>query len=188
MKTTIYTTLIILFLYGTGLTAQEKIASEKFGKTLNLGLGLGYYGYVGHAMPVVHANFELDIARNLTIAPFITVYTYRQNYYWGDQNNKYRNYYYRETVIPIGGKVSYYFDQLFKAGSKWDFYLAGSLGFAIRTTTWESGYYGETTIRQRSSPLYIDAHIGSEYHMNEKTGLFLDLSSGVSTFGLAIHF
>lgn len=172
-------------------TAQEKTnentSSEKYGNTLNVGLGIGYYGYVGHAMPVLSANYEFDVAKNFTLAPFIAVYTYQNSYYWGNKNYPYRNYYYRSTVIPIGVKGTYYFDQLLKANDKWDFYLAGSLGLAIRKTTWESDYYGETYVRHGSSGLYLDGHIGAEYHINQKLGLFLDLSTGMSTAGLAIH-
>lgn len=173
----------------TTITEKESLASpEKFGGALNLGLGIGYYGYVGHSIPVLHANFELGVAKNFTLAPFITYYSYQNNYFWGNPKYPYKNYYYRQTVIPIGIKGSYYFDQILNAGSKWDFYLAGSLGFAIRTTTWENGYYGETAVNHGASATYLDLHIGTEYHMNNKTGLFLDLSSGVSTFGLSIHF
>jgi len=35
--------------------------------------------------------------------------------------------------------------------------------------------------------LFLNIHIGAEYHINKKVGVFLDLSSGVSTIGLAIH-
>src|SRR4051812_9250053 len=112
MKTKIFTTLFFLMLLGTSLSAQKAASPEKFGRTLNLGVGVGYYGYVGHPMPVLHANFEFDIVRNLTIAPFITYYSYRKYHYWGNDNNQYRDYYYRETVVPIGAKASYYFDEL----------------------------------------------------------------------------
>ena len=192
----VFGTIFLLTILSFNISAQETTSSnakltsssEKFGKTLNLGLGLGYYGYVGHSMPVVHANFEFDVAKNFTLSPFITYYSYQNNYYWGNKYYPDRYYYYRETVIPIGVKGSYYFDQLLHANSKWDFYGAGSLGFAIRKTIWESGYYGETTINQGSGALYLDLHAGAEYHINNKTGLFLDLSSGVSTFGIALHF
>lgn len=160
---------------------------ESYGNTLNIGLGIGYYGYIGHTLPVVNANFEFNVARNFTLAPFITVYSYRKNYYWGNNNNPYKYYYYRQTVIPVGVKGTYYFDQLLGAGSNWDFYLAASLGFAIRKTVWEDGYYGETNIEHSSSGLYLDGHIGTEYHFNDKLGLYLDLSSGISTVGLAFH-
>lgn len=172
---------------GQTITAQES-SGESFGNTLNLGVGIGYYGYVGRTLPVIHADYEFNVARNFTLAPFITVFSYKNQYYWGSPNHEYKNYYYRQTVIPVGLKGTYYFDQLLGADSKWDFYLAASVGIAIRKTVWENGYYGEYTVGRNSSGLYLDGHIGTEYHINDKAGLFLDLSSGISTFGLAIHF
>jgi hypothetical protein len=161
-------------------------AQQKYGKTLNFGIGIGYYGYVGHSMPVLHFNYEFDAAKNFTLAPFISVYSYR-NYYWVG-NKKYNNYYaYRETVLPIGVKGTYYFDSILNADSKWDFYLAGSLGFAIRNVQWHDDYDGDHNIYRGAHPLYLDLHLGAEYHINNKLGLFLDLSSGTSTLGLAFH-
>lgn len=187
MKTIIIISLFLVTIIGTTVSAQETTNSEKFGKTLNTGIGIGYYGYVGQFMPVLHANYEFDVAKNFTLAPFITVYSYEKNYYWGNKNYPDRYYFYRVTVIPVGVKGAYYFDQLLHANSKWDFYAASSLGFAIRKTNWENGYYGEKSVRHGSSGLYLDVHIGSECHLNNKLGLFLDLSSGISTFGLAVH-
>lgn len=192
MKKIFFTSLALIALT-SDLRAQETAAtqaslSEKFGNTLNLAVGIGYYRYVGHSTPVFHADFEFEVAKNLTLAPFITYYSYQNYYYWGNPKYPYKDYYYRQTVIPVGVKCSYYFDQLLQAGPKWDFYLAGSLGFTIRTTRWENGYYGETTIKNGSSGLYLDIHAGTEYHLSNKLGLFLDLSTGISTFGLGIHF
>lgn len=189
--------IIIPILFFSALTinsnAQDKPAAEKYGKTLNLGAGIGYYGHVRNTIPVGMLNYEFDVARNFTLAPFIGVYTYQNYYYWGNPNKpnydpSYRQYSYRETAVPVGVKGSYYFDQLFRANAKWDFYASGSLGFVFRTVRWESGYYGDQNVYQSASPLYLNAHVGAEYHMNQKAGLFLDLSSGVSTFGLALHF
>jgi hypothetical protein len=177
----------VLLLAGQTATAQKAVKSEKFGHTLNLGVGIGYYGYIGHSMPVLHADYEFDVARSFTLAPFINYFSYTNHSYWGDPSNPYKNYSYRETVIPIGLKGTYYFDRILGAGSKWDFYLAGSLGFAIRRTTWENGYYGTKTINQGTGALYLDLHAGAEYHISRKTGVFLDLSTGVSTLGLGIH-
>jgi hypothetical protein len=166
-------------------------AQEKYGKTLNLGLGLGgysgYYGYVGHSLPVFHANYEFDVAKNFTLAPFITFYTYTNDYYYSNKHDPFRYYTYRQTVIPIGVKGTYYFDDLLKANNKWDFYLAGSLGFAIVNESWSNGYYGDPNYFGRPSSLFFDVHIGAEYHFNSSLGAFLDISSGVSTIGLAIH-
>lgn len=187
MKKLLLATAIFSVMLGGTITAQES-NGESFGNTLNLGVGIGYYGYVGRTLPVIHADYEFNVAPNFTLAPFVTVYSYKNYYYWGGPNHPYRDYYYRQTVIPVGIKGTYYFDQLLGAGSKWDFYLGASLGIAIRKTTWESGYEGNYVVAHSSSGLYLDGHIGTEYHINDKAGLFLDLSSGISTFGLAIHF
>jgi hypothetical protein len=174
MKKITLTLLLALILSGTNLFAQ----SEKYGHTLNLGIGVGYYGYYHHAgrtLPVLDLNYEFDVARNFTLAPFISLYSYRE-----DEKH------YRESIIPIGVKGTYYFDQALNAGSNWDFYLGGSLGFAIKTSTWDDGYSGETYY-QNVSPMYLNLHLGTEYHLSNKVGLFLDLSTGVSTLGLAFH-
>lgn len=159
---------------------------EKFGNTLNLGLGLGYYRHVEHPMPVFHFNYEFDVLRNFTLAPFITFYSYRNSHYWGDHDNHYG---YRQLVIPMGVKAAYYFDELLRTNSKWDFYAAGSLGFALRHTSWDNDFDGDGIHSGYGpSPLYVDLHLGTEYHFNQKIGGFLDLSTGVSTIGLAVHF
>jgi hypothetical protein len=170
-------------------TTLDVTTHEKFGNTLNLGGGVGYYGYVGHPIPVGMINFEFDVAKNFTLAPFVGFYTYQRYYYWGNPNDgTYRQYAYRTTAIPAGVKGTYYFDQLFHANPKWDFYAAGSVGFVFRTTEWESGYYGDRNVYQNINPMYLAIHAGAEYHMTQKAGLFLDLSTAVSTIGLAIHF
>lgn len=175
--------LVLLF----SIVSKNTGAQEKYGKTLNLGVGIGYYGYIGHTLPVLHLNYELGVAKNFTLAPFISFYTYTNRYYWGNKNYPYRYYNYRETVIPVGIKGTYYFDSFLEANSNWDFYLAGSLGFAIVNKRWDNDYYGDKDYYRGPSPLYLDIHIGTEYHINKKIGLFLDLSSGVSTIGLAFH-
>lgn len=174
-------------LLAAGLLSTASNAQERFGNTLNLGLGVGYYGYY-YAAPALALNYEFDVFRNFTLAPSIAASTYRDYRYWGNPNYPYRDYYYRETMIPIGVKGSYYFDELFKANDSWDFYAAMSLGVTIRTVHWEDGYYGDRVIRSYSSPLYANLHIGAEYHFNTRVGLFLDLSTGFSTVGLGFHF
>jgi hypothetical protein len=188
MKKIIITSLLFLTALSFSVSAQEKSSGEQYGKTLNLGLGIGYYGYLGGSTPVLHLNYEFDVAKDFTIAPFITFYSYRRDYYWGGNKNFPARYYsYRETVIPIGAKGTYYFDDLLHANSKWDFYLAASLGFAIVNSSWENGYEGDQNVYQHANSLYLDFHAGAEYHFNNNLGAFLDLSTGVSTIGLAIH-
>lgn len=168
-------------------TSQTTKSIEKYGKTLNTGIGIGYYGTVGKKMPVLHFDYEIDIIKNLTLAPSVSFFTYQKYENWGNPFYTYKDYRYRQTVVPIGIKGTYYFDDLVKINAKWDIYLASSLGFKIIKTSWESDYQGSKTTRDEISRIYLDLHIGSEYHLKEKIGLFIDLSTGVSTFGLAIH-
>jgi hypothetical protein len=178
MKIKLLSLLFLLFMIGSNISAQQNVSySERYGHTLNLGLGVGgyagYYGYVNQSVPVFHINYEFDVAQSFTLAPFATFFSYHRNYY-------------QETVIPIGVKGTYYFDQILGANQNWDFYLAGSLGFSLVHTSWDNGYYQDNTY-QAANPVFLDLHIGAEYHLSQKIGLFLDLSTGVSTIGLAFH-
>ncbi len=186
MKKLTFALLILFVISGSNIFAQKTAASQKYGRTLNLGLGVGgyygYYGYVGRSLPVFHINYEFDVARNFTLAPFVSFSTYRHAYYWHDNN-----YYYHSTLIPLGIKGTYYLDQLLRADSHWDFYLAGSLGFVIVRSSWDDGYGGDTNYYSDGNPLFLDLHIGTEYHFNNHLGAFLDFSTGVSTIGLAFR-
>jgi len=175
--------LILITCFGKNMRSQEK-----FGNTLNVGAGFGYYGYYYGYAPALHLNYEFDVFKNFTLAPFASVITYRSYRYWGNDRYPYRDYYYRETIVPVGVKGSYYFDELLNANEKWDFYAAASLGVAFRTTTWDRDYYGDRYVRSYASPLYGDLHIGTEAHLSSKVGLYLDLSTGMSTLGLGFHF
>lgn len=179
MKKVTLTFILALTIIGTTTFAQKNYSSQGYGHTLNLGLGIGgyygYYHYAGHSLPVFNINYEFDVARNFTLAPFATFWTYRNDHD-----------HYRESIIPVGVKGTYYLDQALNAGSAWDFYLAGSLGFAIVRSTWDDGYSGETYYHN-VSPLFLDLHVGTEYHLSNRVGLFLDLSTGVSTLGLSFR-
>jgi hypothetical protein len=187
MKNKILIALICFATIGAKLEAQKKYTgTSNYGNTLNVGLGLGgyagYYGYIGRSLPVININYEFNVAKDFTLAPFLTAYSYGQKYYYGSQY-----YNYRQTVIPIGVKGSYYFDRLLEANRNWDFYGAGSLGFAFVNTTWDAGYNGNKNYYPNGNPLFLDLHAGVEYHINNRTGVYLDLSTGVTTIGLAFH-
>ncbi len=178
MKKLTMALIFLALITGTTAYAQRNNGSESHGRTFNLGVGIGgysgYYGYLGRSLPVLHINYEFDVANSLTLAPFATFYTYRGDHY-------------RETVIPIGLKATFYLDQLLRANSNWDFYLGGSVGFAIVNSSWDSDYSGDRNYWHNPGRLFLDVHLGAEYHINSDLGIFLDLSNGVSTIGLAIH-
>jgi len=177
------TTFLLLFFALLNLNgfAQRIYYSEleKHGNVLNVGIGVGgytgYYGLSGHTLPVFNINYEFDVLNDVTLAPFATIYSYRDEIK-----------HYRETIIPVGIKGSVYFDQLFNTNTKWDIYLAGSVGYSITNASWDQGYSGETYY-QDVSPLFLDLHLGTEYHISNRIGILLELSTGVSTIGLAFH-
>ncbi len=165
-------------------------AQEKYGTTVNLGLGIGgysgYYRNIGYYLPIVHLDVEFDVAKNFTLAPFINFGSYAYHY----QRN-HIDYIHKVTIMPVGVKASYYLDELLQAGSKWDFYVAGSLGAVLVRSTWNDPYYINGDYYDyyytHGNQLYFDLHLGAEYHINNHVGIYLDLSNGLSTAGIAIH-
>lgn len=179
--------IIFLLITSGGVNAQDKYEiSERYGRTLNIGAGIGYYGYTHNPLPVALINYEIGIINHFTLAPFAGLYSYRNNQYGFNTNPN--GYSYRETVAPLGIKASYYLDRLLRAGRKWDFYGAASVAYMLRNVAWDTDYYGSRNVYQSSGAFYADVHIGTEYHFTGNTGLFLDISTGVSSAGLAIHF
>ncbi len=162
--------------------------SDNYGQTLNVGLGIGYYGLGGHSGPALNINYEFDLHRNFTLVPFIGFYSYSDYVYWGDPNYPFRNYAYRETFIPAGVKLAYYFDKVLHAPPGWNFYAALSGGFVFRFVYWAGDYYGDKSMPYSPGPLYLNLHAGARYGLTSQWGVFLDLSTGVSSIGMSYHF
>lgn len=169
-------------LFANTASAQITRNCERHGDALNLGLGVAYFGNL-HSALYITGNYEFDVARNFTLAPFIGYTSSRSDDYIWQKSA----YYYTHTVIPIGVKGTYYFDDLLGLNPKWDIYAGASLGFNYDRITWSNGYTGDKSVASAASPLYLGFHLGSEYHFNRKLGMFLDLSTVVTTVGLAIH-
>ena len=156
---------------------------EYFGNTLNIGVGPGYFGATLMRSPYFTFNYEVDVLRNFTLAPFVGFSTYRSNpQVWGP-----RYYDYRGTIMPLGVKASYYFDEVIELPERWDLYAAGSLGYTIISKRWEDGYGGSVGTLPGIRPLFLDIHIGAEYQVTDATGIFLDLSTGTSVVGVGLH-
>ncbi len=155
---------------------------ETYGKTANIGLGIGYRNAFRASLPILHFNYEFDVAKNFTLAPFVTLIHYRYHYDW--KGTRYR---YNAWTIPVGLRGSYYFDELFNLDSKFDIYGGGSVGFTIYNGRWDDDKYDGPDYDGGYSQLYLDLHVGAEYHIKENLGLFVDFSTGISTIGLAIH-
>jgi hypothetical protein len=170
-------------------SALNVFAQKKYDNVVNVGVGIGgyagYYSYVEQSLPVFHVNYEIAAAKDFTLAPFIGFFSYKKSYYFGNAVKGYKYYAYHETVVPIGIKGFYYFDRFIKENSKWDLYVAGSIGFAIRNKYWDSDYFGDQDYYNKGGNVFLDLHLGAQYNFNNKLGAFADLSNGVSTLGLA---
>jgi len=142
-----------------------------------------------HPMPAFQINYELQVANSFTLAPMVSYYTCIDKYMCGtiEEPNRYSTYH--TTVVPIGLKGTYYFDELLGAGKDWDFYMAGSIGMLLVDSKLVDGGPEIPNINNNNSngTVTFDLHIGTEYHINKTFGIFLDLSTGISTIGVAIH-
>ena len=164
-------------------TTYVPYSYSDYGHTWNIGVGPGYFGRSFLRSPYLTVNYEFDVANNFTIAPFIGFSSFRSNPLpWS--NGYYR---YRGTIVPVGAKASYYFDDVLELPANWDIYAAASLGAIYVNKRWEEGYTGRTGDIPGVNPVYVDLHIGAEYHVNDATGIFVDLSGNVSTIGVALH-
>lgn len=182
----IITMLLVIAVSSFTLSAQKTTPhTYKNGGTINMGVGgggyHGYSGYIGRTLPVVHFDYEIGITKSLTLAPFINLYNMSKSTYWGSQEDPFRYH------APVGVKGTYYLNKFLHATSKWDFYVGGSLGGSIEMKKVVEGEHEISKTYNNGRPLFFDTHMGAEYHINKALGVFLDLSSGVSTIGIAIR-
>ncbi len=159
---------------------------ESYGNTVNVGLSLAYYKFVGEAVPAVRINYEIDVAEDITVAPFVGYFGFH-SFAFPDKNSPLYRHYYREIVMPMGATGYYYFDGLLGDHEAWDFYAGLSLGIQYRRKTWTDGYVGASTVAKNTADFYYDGHIGVEYHLSSKIGAYLDLSKGMTMFGIGVH-
>lgn len=191
VKFVLVTILIAMGFYAQAQQAQQikegQYYFDRYGNTLNGGIGLVHFGYIGRTLPALHLNYEFDVARNFTLAPFISYSGFKDFRYGGYPDLPYRDYYYKYTVVPVGIKGTYYFDELLNVGPRWDIYAGVSAGMNFQKKVRDAGYYGPRTVELDVNGMSLDLHLGAEYHINERIGVFADMSSGISTMGLAAH-
>lgn len=152
LKPLLIITLAIGLFCTQNATAQKKSnasSSETYGNVLNVGIGLDFL----ISAPILHANYEFDIAKNFTLAPYVNVPSYL-------------------SFLQFGAKGTYYFDDLIELNKNWDLFLGASAGLTFPYHNWDNKI--------------LSLHVGSEYHINDRIGVYLDLSR-FSTIGIAIR-
>lgn len=178
--------LFLVIMFSASFLVLKAAPGEQFGNTVNVGGGAGYYSYANQTSPVIHADFEFGLLRNFTLGPSVSFFAYRNGYYVGNPVDGDRHYYY-EAVVPVGVKGTYYFDELLQAGEQWDFYAATTVGYAFTKSRWDHGYDGDRDVFHGARPFIMDVHIGAEFHLNPKLGVYADLSTSCATIGFSFH-
>ena len=171
---------------GNFCVAQNKLP-EQFGSTLNLGPILNYGLNSNANLLYFHVEYEIDLVKNLTIAPFVNFSNITRNNYFNELNSPNKINYYSQPIMPVGIKFTYYLDPIVNLHPKWDLFMGGSTGFAIRKIANKtSGLNSNQSINNGSSGLMFNLHLGTEYHFSKRGGVFLDVSRRTFSLGLAV--
>lgn len=124
-------------------------------KQLNLGVGLTSRGipfYIG---------FDAGARHDLSFGAEASF-----RYY----NEKWKNHFYRHSIIGISGNGNYHFNRVFSMPSNWDLYAGLNLGFYV--WNYAPGYDGRGT-----SGLGMGAQFGGRYYFSSKAGINLEFGS-----------
>ena len=125
---------IILTLVGVSMIATKTITAQAQ-RQLNFGL--------------IGVNFEIPIAKNISIAPAA-----------GTDFNL--------NHLSLGVKANYYFDELFGLNSSWDVYGGANVGFGIALNK-DNGNVND---------LDLGLQVGGRWFWNEKWGVFVEVGGG----------
>jgi len=179
LKTLLTIILVCFCIFSNG--QENKI--ETYGRSFNMGVGPGYFSASILPAPFFTINYEFDVLNNFTLAPFVSLASYKSE----ASIIASRYYYHRATILPFGIKATYYLDKLLKIPNKWDFYIGCSVGYTYIRKAWDFGYPGINGGIPGLREEYVHAHAGAEYHVSRKAGLFVDVSTGVAVVGVSIH-
>ncbi len=141
-------------------SAQER---ELHGSALNLGVGIG-----ARQAAVYHINYEFDVVPSFTIAPSASFYGYTK-------------------FVPIGVKGSFYFDDVLNLDREWDLYVGATAAMGIVSDEWNNQAYRDMYRFRGANNLFFDVHLGAEYQVTPRAGMFIDLASNAATIGIVLR-
>jgi outer membrane immunogenic protein len=127
------------------------------GKTqFNIGIGLSEWG-----IPV-YGGFDYGVDKDITLGGELSIRSYRE---------KYKNIFYRHSIIGISGNGNYHFNRILNIPKKFDFYAGLNIGFYA----WSSpkNYPGNY-----NSGLGLGVQVGGRYYLNNKTGINVEFGGG----------
>ncbi len=167
MKKTISTFVLGLIVLGVMQTANAQY--QKGDKLVNLGVGLGTYGAGGLGFG---GSFEYGIHDAISVG---AIAGYSGTSYYGSSF----------SVITIGARGSYHFNELLKLGNdKIDLY-AGA-GLAYRKVSWDalSGVLGNNY----GGGVFPLIHLGGKYYFSNNLAGYVELGSGFGTAQVGVAF
>lgn len=163
--------LVIGLLAGTQSFAQ--LAVDKGTKFVNLGIGVGGYGYFNGSGLGLNAAADFGVAKNITVGGVVGYRTY------GSGVNSF----------DIGARGSYHFNELLNLTTdKVDLYAG--IGISYYALSYGNTYLRAAGIDNTYSTVYVPIHIGGRYFFTESLGGFAELGSSLATLkiGLTLKF
>ncbi|HEV7349146.1 hypothetical protein [Telluribacter sp.] len=149
------------------LATQSAFAQyEKGDKLLNVGIGLGSYGYgnIGFG-----GSFEVGVHEAISVG---VLGGYSGTSYIG----------YNWSVLTIGARGSYHFNELLNLDNE-QLDLYAGLGLAYRNYS-----YGGIRDNFGYNPIGLLSHIGGRYYFKPNMAAFAELGSGFSALQVGLTF
>ncbi|GAB2548710.1 hypothetical protein [Spirosoma aerophilum] len=157
--------LVLGLLAGTQSFAQ--LAIDKGTKFVNLGIGVGGYGYYSGGGGIgLNAAADFGVAKNITVGGVVGYRSY------GSVGT------YKYNSFDIGARGSYHFNDLLNLTTdKADLYA----GIGLSYFSFSYGGYLDSY-----GTVYLPIHIGGRYFFSEKLGGFAELGSSLATLKLGL--
>ncbi len=165
MKKIHFSILLVLgLLAGTQSFAQ--LAVDKGTKFINLGIGVGGYGYYTGGGIGLNASADFGVAKNITVGGVVGYKSY------GSVAS------YNYHSFDIGARGSYHFNELLNLSTdKADLYAGIGLSYYSFSYGGYLDNYGS---------VYLPIHLGGRYFFSEKLGGFAELGSSLATLKLGL--
>ncbi|MFD2573738.1 hypothetical protein ACFSUS_24070 [Spirosoma soli] len=159
--------LVLGLLAGTQSFAQ--LAVDKGTKFLNLGIGVGGYGYFSGSGIGLNAGLDAGIIKNVTVGGLVG----------------YRSYGSGVNSFDLGVRGSYHFNELLQLGTdKADLYAG--VGLSYYRISYGDYYAGIPGFSNSYNTVYFLGHIGGRYFFTDKIGGFAELGSSLATLKLGV--
>lgn len=156
-------------LVGTQSFAQ--LAIDKGTKFVNLGIGIGGYGYFNGSGLGLNAAFDVGIMKNITVGGVVG----------------YRSYGSGVNSFDIGARGSYHFNELLSLSTdKADLYAG--IGLSFYRLSYGNTYLRSVGISDTYSTVYVPIHVGGRYFFTDAIGGFAELGSSLATLKLGLTF